>query len=263
MPSFTDQIGNIITLPNHPRRIISLVPSQTELLYEFGLDEEVIGITKFCVHPAKWFKSKQRVGGTKTVDIEKIKRLQPDLIVANKEENVQQQIEALQLIAPVWVSDVNTLQDALNMIDSLGQITGKVSNAASLVSTIQSLFQALTINQNKPINVAYLIWQKPYMAAGGDTFINNMLTYCGFNNVLEHQMRYPEVTLQQLNELDCHLLLLSSEPYPFTQKHINEMQNQLPNTHIMLVDGEMFSWYGSRLVQAAAYFSKLKNQVEA
>lgn len=295
MLSIADQTGNIITLYQVPKRIISLVPSQTELLFDLGLDEEVTGITKFCVHPNKWFKTKTRIGGTKTVNIQKVVDLKPDLIIANKEENVKEQIEALQKIAPVYVSDISTLEDALQMITDVGRLVGKDEKAKGLVLEIQARFDELkTINtqyskinaQTDAVNLstnqpdqlsqptqaiqptqpktAYLIWKDPYMAAGGDTFINNMMKRCGFENIFENVNRYPQIEICQLSSVNCqlttvncHLLLLSSEPYPFKQKHIFELQQQLPNTKIILADGEMFSWYGSRLLQAPEYFKKL------
>lgn len=261
MNIFTDQLGNTLELSSSPKRIISLVPSQTELLYDLGLDQEVIGITKFCIHPDGWFRNKQRVGGTKNINIEKIKSLQPDLIIANKEENIKEQIEALQHIAPVWVSDVNNLDDAFEMISCIGEMTGKVSKAKDLINNIRNGFQKLS-PINFQLSTAYLIWKDPYMIIGGDTFINDMLQHCGFTNVFEHLNRYPETSVDQLKTINCKLLLLSSEPYPFTQKHIEELQQYLPQTRIMLVDGEMFSWYGSRLQYAPAYFAKLISQIK-
>ncbi len=261
MNFFTDQLGNTIALTTPPKRIISLVPSQTELLYDLGLETEVIGITKFCIHPDTWFKTKTRVGGTKNVNIETVRSLQPDLIIANKEENVKQQIEALQSIAPVWVSDVEDLDEALQMIVSLSEITGKPKKGIDLATTIAQEFQTLpTINHK--LSTAYLIWKDPYMIVGGDTFINDMLHRCGFKNIFADQQRYPEITIEKLKTTGCKLLLLSSEPYPFNRKHIEDLQQQLPQTKILLVDGEMFSWYGSRLQKASSYFAELIKQVE-
>lgn len=239
------------------RTIISLVPSQTELLYYLGLDEEVIGITKFCVHPARWLKTKTRIGGTKTINIEKIISLKPDLVIANKEENVKEQIEILQKFTEVYISDVANLTDAKNMIVYVGELVNKKTKAQLLVTEIEKKFLQLEkINQYK-IPAAYFIWRNPYMAAGSDTFINDMMHVCGFQNIFEDQLRYPEINIEQLKKSDCKLLLLSSEPFPFKQKHIDELQPYLPGIKIMLVDGEMFSWYGSRLLLAADYFKTL------
>lgn len=134
------------SLQQLPRRIVSLVPSQTELLYDLGLEEETVGITKFCIHPEAWFRSKARVGGTKNVDIDKVRALQPDLIIANKEENVKEQIEALADIAPVWVSDIQDLDDALDMIRSIGHITGRQEKAELIAKLIGHRFNELQLH---------------------------------------------------------------------------------------------------------------------
>ena len=248
MPSFTDQTGRSVALQSIPQRIVSLVPSQTELLAYLGLDKEVLGITKFCVHPEHWFRSKSRVGGTKQVSIDTIHSLQPDLIIANKEENVREQVEELAKHYPVWVSDVNNLDDACEMITSLAAITGRPD---TLSNELRKRFEEL--NDFTPVRAAYLIWRNPYMAAGSDTFINDMMKRCGFINTIEKE-RYPQVSIDELRE--CEIVLLSSEPFPFKQKHIEELQ--LPS---MLVDGEMFSWYGSRLLQVPDYFRQLRSHI--
>ncbi|MBA3674821.1 MAG: ABC transporter substrate-binding protein, partial [Chitinophagaceae bacterium] len=252
--------------------IISLVPSQTELLYYFGLDKEVIGITKFCVHPQVWFKTKTRVGGTKSLNIELIKKLQPDLVIANKEENVKEQIEELANEFNVWVSDVNNREDALLMIKDVGELTHKKNKAETLVAEIKMNFSELKnttlpagqVGYKAPLTgsfgwekACYLIWQKPYMTIGGDTFINDMMRHCGLQNIFADKKRYPEITIQQLSTANCQLILLPSEPYPFKQKHIDELKEILPDKKIILVDGEMFSWYGSRLLLVPEYFNNL------
>jgi len=247
-----------------PKRIVSLVPSQTELLHWFGLEQETVGITKFCVHPEKWFRSKTRVGGTKAVNKSAVDSLQPDLIIANKEENLQEQIEALALDHPVWLTDIKNLEDALQMIGDIGKLVNKEKEAESLVNEIEKTFDSLSSRlptANSRPATCYLIWQNPYMTVGHDTFIHDMLSKCGFENIFANQSRYPEVTIAQLQTANCQLLLLSSEPYPFRQKHLNELQTHLPNTKIVLVDGEMFSWYGSRLLNAAEYFKNLISSV--
>jgi len=252
-----DQSGRTVVLKKFPpKRIISLIPSQTELLFDLGLDEEVIGITKFCVHPEHWFRNKERVGGTKNVNIEKIRSLQPDLILANKEENVKEQIEQLETIAPVWISDITTFEDAIQMIKNIGEITNKREKALSLILHIVKNFSQVQTTNHK-LQTCYLIWRNPYMTIGGDTFINDMLNKCGLQNVFEDLKRYPEITIEQLVAANPQLILLSSEPYPFKEKHIEELRPFFSNTKIILVDGEMFSWYGSRMIHAPNYFSSL------
>lgn len=260
MLSFTDQTGQVICLPAVPKRIISLVPSQTELLAGLGLTDEVVGITKFCIHPNEWFRSKTRVGGTKQLNTAIIHSLHPDLVIANKEENVKEQINELQQQYPVWISDVNNLDDAYEMIEQIGAMTGRKQQAVTLLRQIKNAFSQLPAPYSRP-RTAYLIWQKPYMTVGGDTFIHSMLELAGFDNIYKEKTRYPEITIDQLKNANCELLLLSSEPFPFQQKHIDELQSLLPNTKIILVDGELFSWYGSRLLKAPAYFTALQKQL--
>lgn len=236
-----------------------MVPSQTELLFHLGLENEVIGITKFCIHPSEWFKNKTKVGGTKTLNIELIQQLQPDLIIANKEENQQEQIELLAQQFPVWISDIKNLNNALRMITDVGTITNKSSQAKKIHKQIAENFQQLPQQFTARKKAAYLIWRKPYMTVNSDTFIHDMMLRCGFENVFANSnARYPEISIEQLEATKPDIILLSSEPYPFSEKHIEELKASaaLKNTKVQLVDGEMFSWYGSRLVHAPEYFRK-------
>ncbi|RYD82033.1 MAG: cobalamin-binding protein [Sphingobacteriales bacterium] len=243
-----------------PKKIISLVPSQTELLYALGLEEETIGITKFCIHPNQWYRNKIRVGGTKTIDIQIITSLQPDLIIANKEENMKEQVEELAKSFNVWLTDVNNFEDSCKMIKDIGLITNKIEESSFIISQIKFQFQSIQFWAEIP--AAYLIWKNPYMTIGGDTFINDMLLKAGFKNVFAMQKRYPQVSVEQIKNSGTKVLLLSSEPFPFKQKHIDELQDELPGTIIKLVDGELFSWYGSRLLHSPAYFIKLRTEIE-
>lgn len=265
MPFYTDQLNRVIEITENPERIISLVPSQTELLFDLGLTKEVIGITKFCVHPHEWFIKKQRIGGTKTIDIGRVSALGPDFIIANKEENTKEQIEALEKIAPVWISDVHTIADAFDMISRIGNIIGKEKNAARIIHQIKTDFEkirsAVDTSAHKKFRTAYLIWKDPYMAAGAGTFIHAMMQLMGLDNVMANQERYPTIDCSELKERGTELILLSSEPYPFQQKHIDELQILFPQTKLMTVNGEMFSWYGSRMLLAGAYFQQLRNEL--
>ena len=254
----------ILTSPSlnyTPKKIISLVPSQTELLFYLGLENETIGITKFCIHPEIWFRTKTRVGGTKTLNIEKIIALEPDLIIANNEENVKDQVETLAREFPVWVTNVVNFETSIKMISDIGQLVGKEEKIKNLILKIKNKFAALeseiAARNISPIRSAYFIWNNPYMTIGGDTFINDMMKRCGLKNIFEDEKRYPEVSIEQLKKMDCTLILLSSEPFPFAEKHIAELQVELPGVKILLADGEMFSWYGSRLLEAATYFKEL------
>jgi ABC-type Fe3+-hydroxamate transport system substrate-binding protein len=262
LATHTDQLGRKITLSRTPESIVSVVPSQTELLYHLGLEREVSGITKFCIHPKKWYRSKTRIGGTKQLHIDRIKSLAPDLIIANKEENSQQDIETLMASFPVWVSDISTLTDALEMIRKIGELTSKQPQANKIVFAIKQAFQQIK-PLNSPLKVAYLIWNDPLMCAGENTFIDHMLGLCGFVNVCSKgEGRYPEFDVNALKEKQPDLILLSSEPYPFSEKHRDELATHFPNSSLLLVDGELFSWYGSRLMDAPAYFNRLLTQID-
>jgi ABC-type Fe3+-hydroxamate transport system substrate-binding protein len=250
-------MGRTLEVPDRAERIISLVPSQTELLYDLGLGDRVVGITKFCVHPETWFNSKHRVGGTKKVDFDKLRALKPDLIIGNKEENERKDIQALEKEFPVWMSDVRDLPGALDMIVRVGEITGTTEKATELKAGIENAFAQLRPIEPS-LTAAYFIWREPYMTAGHGTFVNDMLSRCGLINVFDSgDARYPEVTPQELAEADPEVMLLSSEPYPFKEKHIAELNMICPGTPVRLVDGEFFSWYGSRLLQAPDYMNGL------
>lgn len=243
-----DQMGRQVTIPNKISRIVSLVPSQTELLSYLGLDDQLVGITKFCIHPEHIFRSKTRIGGTKQLKLEQIAALQPDLIIGNKEENEKRQIEALMADFPVWMSDIKTLEDSFQMIEMLGTAVNRSNEAAQLVIDLQTKFtnlKELLIGESRK-QVAYFIWRDPWMVAGRETFIDSMLEVGGMDNVFKDRPRYPEVQLEELAELGLDAILLSSEPYPFKEKHIDELK-AVCGCSVALVDGELFSWYGPRL----------------
>lgn len=252
----TDQLGRVVTIKKLPSRIVSLVPSQTELLYDLGLDESLVGITKFCCYPTNWKFKKTKIGGTKAVDIEKIRLLQPDLIIGNKEENTLEDIIELETIAPVWISDVTTISDAMSLIIDLGELLGKQAKANQLVQEINTAFDQL-VKIKPPLKVAYFIWHSPDFVAGKATFIDSMLTACGFENVSQ-ETRYPVWN----NQFETpELVLLSSEPYPFKEKHVALFQEKFPTSKIIFVEGEYFSWYGSRLRLAPDYIQQLIREV--
>ena len=254
----TDQLKRIITIPQFPDRIVSLVPSQTELLVDLGLGDKIVGVTKFCIHP-KGFKDKKIIiGGTKNFNFEKINTLNPDLIIGNKEENYKEGIEKLEEDYPVWMSDIFTVWDALDMILSLGKITNSKEKANFIWKEINNK-RNLLLEKNKAKKKAlYLIWKNPYMSAGTNNYINEMMELNGYTNVCNTPgySRYPELTEEQLIELNPDTILLSSEPFPFKEKHITELNKILPNACIQLVDGELYSWYGSRIIKALDTFNK-------
>jgi ABC-type Fe3+-hydroxamate transport system substrate-binding protein len=242
------------------KRIVSLVPSLTEFLFDLGLDSEVVGITKFCVHPESWFRSKQRIGGTKNIRVEKLLELQPDLVIASKEENIKEQVEKIAEQVPVLLTDVQDYAGSLQAMKLIAAACGKEGEGDTFCRQIEKQFSLLP-SANSKIRVAYGIWKDPWMFAGGDTFISDMLAKAGFENVLVHHSRYPALTLAQLAEMQPDLVLLSFEPYPFKEKHIHEVQAEMPGVLVLTVDGEMFSWYGSRLMYAPAYFAELQDLI--
>jgi ABC-type Fe3+-hydroxamate transport system substrate-binding protein len=255
-----DQMNRQVEIPQNPRRIISLVPSQTELLFDLGLAERVVGITKFCVHPREKFKITPKIGGTKQFKFEVIDALQPDLIIGNKEENYQAGIETLAQKYPVWMSDIISFEDALQMIAQVGELVNESEKSQSIVNQIVTKFDSLNLLRamsNKPLKVAYFIWFEPLLVAGSSTFIHTMLEKIGLVNAFAHLSRYPEITPEILQESQPDLIFLSSEPFPFKTKHLNIMQAICPKAQVKLVDGEMFSWYGTRLLKAADYFENL------
>jgi ABC-type Fe3+-hydroxamate transport system substrate-binding protein len=260
-----DQMGRKVIFSAPPLRIVSIVPSQTELLIDLGLIENLVGITKFCIHPKQILKKKKIVGGTKKLNFDSIASLKPDLIIGNKEENEKEQVEALSKLYPVWMSDIYTLEDAYDMISKIGRFTETSLKADSIIDHIKSAFNAmetaLSSQSISPKSVAYFIWRKPYMVAGSQTIIGDLLKKCGLRNVFEPESRYPMISIEDLKIKHPDLIFLSSEPYPFQEKHVNELRSFFPASKILLVDGEMFSWYGSRLQYAPNYFAKLLQSI--
>lgn len=235
-------------------KVVSLVPSITEALFDLGLTEnEIIGRTKFCIHPSEKVKNVPIIGGTKNINIEKIKALQPDLILANKEENVKEQVEALMPEFKVTVTNVENIEDNYYLLKSLGKTFHKEEIAQLFNLKIYEILQSTKLKT--PIKAAYLIWKNPYMTVGSDTFIHKILHEIGFINIFKDQKRYPEIQVEDLK--DAEVIMLSSEPFPFKEKHIEELKEIYPNKKIMIVDGEAFSWYGTHIAKCESYFKEL------
>ena len=255
------------TIARDELRIVSVVPSQTELLYDLGLKNQIVGLTKFCIEPQeletetqKWFELKSKIGGTKNIDIEKVKSLNPHIIFANKEENDKDQIESLRKEFIVYTSDVYDLKSSLEMIAHVGQLTKTEFEAQSIISKISLNFKEIQFPAIKKTAI-YFIWKNPYMTVGGDTFIHKMIEECGFSNLTIDKKRYPVIEIEEMKELNPEVIFLSSEPYPFKEKHIEEFREILPNALIYIVDGQKFSWYGSHLIQSPLYFNGLQKLV--
>ncbi|MDX9704266.1 MAG: helical backbone metal receptor [Weeksellaceae bacterium] len=258
----TDQLHRKLKLEKLPQRIISLVPSQTELLVDLGLENKIVGLTHFCVHPKEIRKNKIRVGGTKSVHFEKIKDLAPDIILCNKEENTKEIVERLAKDFIVHVSDVNNLEENYEMIIQYGKLFDVEAKSNEILTKTQSeveKFQSFLVGKPQ-LKISYFIWKNPWMVVGKGTFINYLLELNGFENVYSDKTRYPEIQLEQLKPVDFHLL--SSEPFPFGEKEKNELKPFVGKSRICFVDGEYFSWYGSRLTKAFQYFQSLRKNME-
>jgi iron complex transport system substrate-binding protein len=268
MKTLIDQLGTAHTFETSPQRIISLVPSQTELLYDLGQEAKIIGITKFCVHPYHFRSTKKRVGGTKKVHYEKIRLLEPDIIICNKEENTQEIVERLSEICPVWVTDIITIEDNFQIISDFGQLFNCRTEAqkwndklAYALSDFKNFIKDKTLKK-----VAYFIWKNPYMVAGSDNFINELLKLNHFKNIYDNNPetpgRYPEIELDKMKtEGDPEIVFLSSEPFPFKKEDGYEIEQYTNKAQTVIVDGEMFSWYGSRLLKAFDYFKMLHKNI--
>lgn len=257
MVIYTDHLLRKVNLSRYPKSIISLCPSVTETLISLGLMDRISGRTRFCIHPKEKVQHIPRIGGTKSVHYDKIELLQPDLILAVKEENTQEIVENLSKYYPVFVIDINKVEDGVEMIRLLGQLTQVEEKAEALSQEILKSWDSLR-NYKHSTSVLYMIWQNPFMLVGNDTYIDHVLTYCNFENLgRKFQGRYPTVDETSISSLEPDYLFLSSEPFPFRDKHVKTFQALLPNTKIKLVDGEMFSWYGSRMLAASFYIQQL------
>lgn len=255
----TDHLGRQVTISIPPKRIISICPAITETLFALGLEKEIVGRTKYCIFPKGKVENVAIVGGTKEVNADAVRALQPDLIIAEKEENTKEIVLALEKIAPVFVMEVQKVADSYRLMETLGVLTNREEAASRLITSCQSSFPSHT---DKGINAAYVIWRKPYMVVGGTTYINDVLHTLGLHNPFESgESRYPMVTKEELIEANLDVLLLASEPFPYQEKHIAEFQSFLPDTRILLVDGEMF-WYGAKMLEAGGYLENLKIEIE-
>jgi iron complex transport system substrate-binding protein len=265
MKTLIDQIGTSHSFETAPKRIISLVPSQTELLYDLGLEDKIVGITKFCVHPFHFKSTKKMVGGTKKVHYEKIRLLNPDIIICNKEENTKEIVEKLSEICPVWVTNILTIDDNFQMISDFGQLFNCRTESQKwndkLIFGLQD-FKAFI--KDKPYKkAAYFIWKNPYMVAGSDNYINELLKLNHFTNIYLDKGRYPEIELKKMRlEGDPDVVLLSSEPYPFKEEDAFEIGRFTHHAKTVFVDGEMFSWYGTRLLKAFFYFKQMHDRLQ-
>lgn len=246
-----DQLGRQVKIRHPLQRIVSLVPSHTELLADlFGM-EKIVGRTKFCIHPQEMKLNTKIIGGTKQLHIDKILDLKPDIIFANKEENNKEDVEQLEKHVPVYISDISSLKESNEFINQIGEICANASLADTIIQQSNKKLETLQLNKIK--TAAYLIWKKPYMSIGKDTYIHNIMHILGYENIFYHKKRYPETNVEEIKWLNPDVILLSSEPYPFKQTDIQEFREHFPSTDIHLVNGEFFSWYGSRIPKMKSF----------
>ncbi|WP_242978853.1 helical backbone metal receptor [Rhodohalobacter mucosus] len=229
-------------------RIISLVPSLTELLFDLGLDDSVAGRTRFCIHPEKRIDNVPIIGGTKNPRIERIRELEPDLVIANREENRKEDVKAIEEFCEVMVTDINTIDDALFAIHDIGDRCGTKEKAAELIDAVRK--ELHHVPEEPLLRAAYIVWREPWMSVGNDTYIHSVMMHWKLENVFSNRTRYPKTTLDELNKVQPDVILLSSEPYPFREKHLEEVSSRCKDSRVLLVDGEWFSWYGSRMLPA-------------
>ncbi|WP_217585771.1 helical backbone metal receptor [Lentibacillus saliphilus] len=255
MKSIVDHLNRPIQYTYPPQRIVSLCPAITETMFHIGLGDSIVGRTRFCKYPEEDdVKHVTNIGGTKDIKLERIKSLQPDLIIAEKEENTKEIVDTLAAHFPVFVFEIQTVNDAYRMIQDLGMITNHQTAADQLVQTIKAEFRSLP--QTNGYRVAYMIWQDPYMVVGKETYIQSMLNNMGFVNPFTTlHSRYPIVTEQDLKSAALDYVFLATEPFPFRDQHLDAFRRILPNVTPIIVDGEML-WYGAKMLQAVQYFKK-------
>lgn len=242
-----------------PQSIVSLVPSLTELLFDLGVGDYVTGRTRFCTHPKEKIKEVPIVGGTKNPRLDKIREIEPDLIIANKEENREEDIEELKRDFEVHITDVANINEALFTIHDIGWKCGVEEKAKELIHNIQGLMKK--VPDEKPMTAAYMIWRDPWMTVGGDTYIHSVMKHWKLENVFADKTRYPNISLEEISFRNPDVILLSSEPYPFKEKHIQEVSEYCRKTNIILVNGEWFSWYGSRMLAAFKQLNVLRQAI--
>jgi len=258
----TDQIGREIDITHAPQRIICTVPSLTEYLFDLGLEDHIIGVTKFCIHPKSLTKKVEKIGGTKNLNLDKIKELAPDLIIANKEENNKDQILALAYNHPTLITNIKNLESSLEGLHLIAQATHRKQKGEEIISVIENQKNEFDFKKYQDLKVAYLIWKGPYMTVGNDTFIHDILKETGFTNVFGNRERYPQVSVAQLKSCNPDLIMLSSEPFPFKEEHAREIAKDI-DCPIILVNGEYFSWYGSRMIFAFKYIDDLRKELDS
>lgn len=253
MALFRDQIGREIKIEGRVERIVSTVPSITELIVDLGARDRLLGLTSWCIHPSGLREEKTVIGGTKNLDIEKIRSLKPDLIIANKEENPKEQIEALAKDFPVWVSDVRDVDQAFEMLKLIAELIQAEEAGLKMIENFTKLRKQINAQEN--LSFLYFIWKDPWMVASSDTYISALLAESGLKNLAPiDEGRYPTLSMENIVELNPDRIILSSEPYAFKSLDLQEFHAL--GLKSFLVNGEYFTWYGSRLGKSLDYLRK-------
>jgi ABC-type Fe3+-hydroxamate transport system substrate-binding protein len=267
-PALVDATGMAPALGRPARRIVSLIPSTTETLCALGLADALVGITAYCREPAALLAGKTRIGGEKDPDLDKIRSLEPDLVVANVEENRPEDVARLRAWGiPVWVAYPRTVAEAIQMIRDLGRLTGTEERAEAIAAECDALRAEAEarLAGRRPVPCFYAIWRQPWMTVGPDTYIHDMLRLAGGANVFaDRPERYPTVTLDEVAARRPEVILLPDEPFRFRARHREDFAPypEVPAVRagrILLVDGKPFSWHGPRIAEALrtlpAYFT--------
>jgi ABC-type hemin transport system substrate-binding protein len=246
-----------------PERIVSLVPSLTEALFAFGVGTRVVGRTRYCTQPPRAVGRIAKIGGTKKVDAERVLSLEPDLVVAVKEENTREDIEGLKEAGvPVFVGAPETVEDALEMLRELAGRVGAAEDEAEVVlGAVERVYRRLCLEPGRARRVFVPIWREPYMSVGSDTYVHDILETCGGENVCGRFTRYPSLSLEEVEALEPEVVLLPDEPYPFSAEDLAEFYAlDVPaarEDRIHLVDGKLLTWYGPRMASSLVQLSAL------
>jgi ABC-type Fe3+-hydroxamate transport system substrate-binding protein len=277
-------------LTHTPRRIVSLVPSLTEVLFAFELGAHIVGLTEYCVEPQSAVRLKPTIGGTKNPDVQAILNLAPDLVVANVEENRRPDVEALQAHGiPVFVSFPQTVADAIATLGTLAQITGAEEQATPILTRLEATYHSVKaqVAKRRPLRIFCPIWKDPWMTINQDTFVHDVLATCGGANIFGERQRryplaadlgqgpawdpprqegrdrrYPRVTLEEMAALKPEVIVLPDEPYRFTVADQAEFAafSQVPavrHGRVHVVDGKLVGWYWSRMDAGLRILSEL------
>jgi ABC-type Fe3+-hydroxamate transport system substrate-binding protein len=258
---FVDASGVAVSMPAPPRRIVSLIPSITEILFALGLGDAVAGCTIYCTQPPEGVATKTRVGGEKNPKLDLIRDLGADLVVANIEENLREHVETLRAWGiPVYVTYPRTVADGIRLVRELGAVTGAAARGAEIAAALGSRLAEIRADraQRGRARVFCPIWRNPYMTINGDTYVHDMLAVCGGENVFARlPKRYPEISLADVALARPDVILLPDEPYHFRRAHIADFSPYpdmpaMRDGRIHLVDGKLLSWYGPRIEHALA-----------